>query len=205
MFVCVLSDWANVRVHCSFKGGFSGLDPAQYKHARSLVIRTAQRLHSDVAKKRADEEKVRDAPQLPRPAAEEHDACRVGVVPVPVFDVSKEILVKRPQDIASAAIALELAMFRNFVVEEEVKDPLQWWQVNGPRFPTAALLARRYLSMPASSAPSEKVFSRMNVVIAKRRGHAPTDRMARMVMMEKNNHLRKVEGERLGHCPFCVK
>ncbi len=197
MDVCVLSDWTNVRVHCSFKGGFSGLAPAEYKDAWSGVIQTAQCLYS----KRVDEGKVRDAPQLPRPAAEEHDACTAAVV----FDVSKEILVKRPQDIASAAIALELAMFRNFVVAEEVKDPLQWWQVNGPRFPTAALLARRYLSMPASSAPSERVFSRMNVVIAERRGRALTDSRARVVMMDRNSHLRKVEGERLGHCPFCVK
>ncbi len=199
---------------CSFKGGFSGLDQAEYKCAWSGVIQTAQRLYSDVAKKRGDEEKVRDVPQLPRPAGEEHEACRVAVVPVPVFDVSKEIFVKRPKqqqppgentDIADAAIALELAMFRNFVVEEEVKDPLQWWQVNGPRFPTAALLARRYLSMPASSAPSEAVFSRMNVVINARRGRTLPERTEKMVMMERNSHLRKIEGEGRGQCPFCVK
>ena len=34
-----------------------------------------------------------------------------------------------------------------------------WWRVNAVRFPLHATLARRYLCIPATSAPSERLFS----------------------------------------------
>ena len=39
-------------------------------------------------------------------------------------------------------------------------DPLAWCKMHDGQFPTIAKLARKYLAIPVSSAPSERVFSR---------------------------------------------
>ena len=34
-------------------------------------------------------------------------------------------------------------------------DPLKWWKENGAKYPYVANIARKYLAIPATSAPSE--------------------------------------------------
>ncbi len=38
-------------------------------------------------------------------------------------------------------------------------DPLKWWQTHEHLYPHFAMLARRYLSVPGTSVPNERVFS----------------------------------------------
>ncbi|KAF9273875.1 hypothetical protein BGZ68_001134, partial [Mortierella alpina] len=48
----------------------------------------------------------------------------------------------------------ELTQYLQIKVVEDV-DPLEWWKVNRNKFPTVAKLARKYLTLPASSVASE--------------------------------------------------
>jgi hypothetical protein len=46
---------------------------------------------------------------------------------------------------------------------------LNWWKANSYRFPELARMARDYMSVPASSVPSEQLFSPAGDIITKKR------------------------------------
>ena len=52
---------------------------------------------------------------------------------------------------------------------ESESSPLSWWQRNESRFPNISALARHLLSIPASTAELERMFSRAGVVAGPRR------------------------------------
>jgi hypothetical protein len=65
-------------------------------------------------------------------------------------------------------------------------DPLRWWKHREAQFPLVAALARRYLCIPASSAPSERLFSHMNITQDKHRVRLSIDRVERLLFLKLN-------------------
>jgi hAT family C-terminal dimerisation region len=58
--------------------------------------------------------------------------------------------------------------------EHRDTDVLEWWKRHESDFPALAILAKRYLAIPASSAPSERIFSKLkNTATAKRHNLSP--------------------------------
>ena len=65
-------------------------------------------------------------------------------------------------------------------------DPLKWWKSNSHRYPYLALLVRSVLCIPATSVPSERIFSLAgNIVTAKRCSLRP-ENVNYMIFMNKN-------------------
>jgi hypothetical protein len=79
----------------------------------------------------------------------------------------------------------EISRYRRTPVVN-VEDPLQWWKENEKYFPSLALAARLYLAMPASSAPSERVFSGMNIVVNKARNRLEISKLANLLQVHHN-------------------
>jgi hypothetical protein len=83
-----------------------------------------------------------------------------------------------------AAPKSELQRYLEFPCEEDRKhDPLLWWKCHAQRFPTLAILARRYLAIPASSASSERLFSMLKRTATPARNNMSPDTLCMILFV----------------------
>jgi hypothetical protein len=65
-------------------------------------------------------------------------------------------------------------------------NPLSWWKQNAVRFPYVANAARIYLAIPATSAPSERIWSRAARVLSLRRASLNYELVERIMFIKEN-------------------
>ena len=63
----------------------------------------------------------------------------------------------------------ELEYFSKKPVLEHISDPLEWWRKNNEQFPTLSKLTKKLFCIPATSVPSERVFSIVGNIVTKKR------------------------------------
>ena len=63
---------------------------------------------------------------------------------------------------------------------------LRWWKENYKRFPHVAILARKYLAIPCSSAPSERVFSQAKLIYSRSRWNMSPETLSHLVFLRCN-------------------
>jgi hypothetical protein len=66
------------------------------------------------------------------------------------------------------------------------EDPLEWWKDNETKYPHLAGLAKKYLSIPASTAPSERAFSIASKILDKGRYRMKPERLCKLIFMKHN-------------------
>ena len=79
------------------------------------------------------------------------------------------------------------------------RDPLKWWNENASSFPILGVLAVRYLAIPATSAPSERLWSIASQIITDARSQLDSTLVADMIFLKENghvmsNHAQSIEG-----------
>ena len=65
-------------------------------------------------------------------------------------------------------------------------NPLQWWKLNGGRYPRLTILALKYLGIPATSVSSERVFSKAGEIVSRRRASLIPSSVDMLVFLSKN-------------------
>jgi len=75
----------------------------------------------------------------------------------------------RASDPIKKSIENELKIYLSLPRIERKSCPIMWWKTNGNRFPFLFEAAKKYQCMPATSVPSERVFSKAGNVITKKR------------------------------------
>lgn len=65
-------------------------------------------------------------------------------------------------------------------------DPLEWWRQHQPNFSRLSRLARKYLAIPATSAPSERVFSVGGGIVTCHRACLKPAVVDRLIFLAKN-------------------
>ena len=73
--------------------------------------------------------------------------------------------------------------------EDEYSDPLEWWKKNQTSFKWLAELAKEYLCPPATSAPSERVWSRAARLITAKRSRLSSDVTSDIMFVHENLHV----------------
>ena len=64
--------------------------------------------------------------------------------------------------------------------------PLLWWKNNSARFPVLSKLAKKYLAIPATSTPSERLFSEAGNVMSIKRTQLALNMLENLVFCKKN-------------------
>lgn len=65
-------------------------------------------------------------------------------------------------------------------------NPLKWWKLKEARFPLLSLLAKRYLCVPGTSVPSERVFSTAGDIVTAQRSQLSAGNVDMLIFLKKN-------------------
>ena len=71
--------------------------------------------------------------------------------------------------------------YRGLEALKSDENPLAWWDGQQKTFPLLCELARRILCVPASSAPSERLFSKAGLTFTKKRSKLTGERVGQLV------------------------
>lgn len=63
------------------------------------------------------------------------------------------------------------------------EDPLKWWKENSNLYPEVSVLAKKYLSIVATSVPCERLFSEAGNITSKTRNRLSSDRVNNLLFL----------------------
>ena len=95
----------------------------------------------------------------------------------------------RSQPTAAQTTPHEITSYLTAPVMDEDSDPLQFWREHQQQYPTLSQLSRRYLAVPSSSAPVERLFSIAGKTFSKERGRLGDERFEELMFIKCNKHL----------------
>jgi hypothetical protein len=70
--------------------------------------------------------------------------------------------------------------------KELMNNPLEWWRILVADFPILAVMAKKYLCIPATSAPVERLFSRAGLPSTEKRNRLSEDVSADLIFLNAN-------------------
>ncbi|CAN0442995.1 unnamed protein product, partial [Ascophyllum nodosum] len=82
---------------------------------------------------------------------------------------------------ATSGLAMEEAQESGNIL---YPDPLDWWRINAVKFPLLAALTRRLLTIPASQAQSERVFSSAGQIVTQTRNRLSSENVELLVALK---------------------
>lgn len=104
-----------------------------------------------------------------------------------MFDKSVQNLTANATEQSSAII--ELRSYTDEAMISRKEDPLAYWQKREPTYPRLSKLAKKYLMIPATSVPCERVFSKAGELITDRRNRLSATHTKQILFLNANINL----------------
>lgn len=101
------------------------------------------------------------------------------------FDEKVHQDMKTKQSTASGP-HIELRRYLEEALIPRGADPLQWWEKHSSLFPKLQRLAKKYLSIPATSVPAERLFSKAGELVSHRRSALSDENINMILFLYKN-------------------
>lgn len=80
-------------------------------------------------------------------------------------------------------LLIEIEEYEDEQEIDDEEDPLQWWKDNQNKYPLLSLMAKKYLGTPATSVPSERLFSIAGQILTKKRARLSPNNAEMYVFM----------------------
>ena len=90
------------------------------------------------------------------------------------------------QVLPGEAINVELSLYLQEVRLDAESDPLEWWKLHEITFPMLSKVAKKFLAVPATSAASERLFSRSGKIATPTRASLKPDKVEMLVFLSTN-------------------
>ena len=105
-----------------------------------------------------------------------------------IFDFEDDVI-DESLFIESDNLKNEIRHYRSLTMSADVKDKtnvLQWWKDNKTLFPSLFKAAQTYLHIPATSVPSERIFSLAGYIVRDRRSKILATNVNKSIFLKKN-------------------
>ena len=86
-------------------------------------------------------------------------------------------------------IQREIDMYKTQPTTPLSSDPLVWWSDNAAKFPYIAAVARLHLGIPATSVPSDRVFSTAGDVVTAQRSRLSGEHVDQLIFSQEEPRL----------------
>ncbi|KAK7930580.1 hypothetical protein WMY93_006975 [Mugilogobius chulae] len=140
---------------------------------------------------------VPSAPSTPvptTPTTSETTTSATSVVPLPpesgprLWDLlDQQVLDSKKIKNATASATVEVQRYLSELNVARSEDPLVYWAQKKELYPHLYELALKYLCIPASSVPCERVFSKAGEIVSKKRNRLCPKTVEKILFLNKNN------------------
>jgi hypothetical protein len=165
------------------------------------TVEEATKLADDVASKRvlmaAEKPSLPTLPNLvikTEPEEEPRKKAKMEKFFDDIFDAdTDDVLIITNAEQAKAELQRYLAQPMPIpVLGNDKIDIIQWWKTHASAYPLISHVARKYLAIPASSTPSERVFSACGNLVCKKRARIHNEMVDQLVFLNKNMNKLKI-------------